>query len=314
MLEKNTSWVTRPALNARSRNSAGSSSGAPPRRLRRRWWTAKRPSVIGAAPRHSHVHAGQPCWRPSTSGRTMSTRPRVISAVPTRSRRLAPSTRDSGTARAAMARAIEADGHVDEKAAAPAQAGDVGLHEDAADELPADRGQPEDDAVDADRAHAIGTVVDDADDRQDLRAEQRGGEALDETRDDEHGRARSQAAGRGRQREEGEAEREHAPAAELVAEAPGGDEEGGEGQAVAGDDPLDRAGAGVQIALHRGHGDVDDEEVQDDHEGAREDDGEGGPLMRQQAGGPRETGCEFVCAHDAHDGASAPRARRLPAR
>jgi hypothetical protein len=208
----------------------------------------------------------------------------------------------------------EADGHVDQKAAAPAQAGDVGLHQHAADQLPADRGQPEDDAVDADRAHAIGTAVDDADDRQHLRAEQGGGEPLDEARNDQHGRARSQAAGGGRQGEEGEAEREHAPAAELVAEATGGDEEGGEGQAVAGDDPFDRAGAGVQIALHRGHGDVDDEEVQHDHEGAREDDGQGGPLVRHQAGGPRQAGCEFVCAHDAHHGASAPRARRLPAR
>jgi hypothetical protein len=145
----------------------------------------------------------------------------------------------------------EADRHVDEKAAAPAQAGDVGLHEDAADELAADRG---------------------------------------------------------------EAEREHPPAAELVAQAPGGDQEGGEGQAVAGDHPFDRARSRVQITLHRGHGDVDDEEVQHDHERAREDDGQGGPLVRQRAGGPRQAGCEFVCAHDAHHRASAPAARRLPAR
>jgi hypothetical protein len=51
---------------------------------------------------------------------------------------------------------------------------------------------------------------------------------------------------------DGQAEREHAPAAELVAQPSGGDEEGGEGQAVAGDHPFDRAGAGVQVGLHRG--------------------------------------------------------------
>jgi hypothetical protein len=89
--------------------------------------------------------------------------------------------------------------------------------------------------------------VDDADDRQHLRAEQRGGEPLHEACDDEHGGARRQAAGGRRQREDGQAEREHAPAAELVAQPAGGDEEGGEGQAVAGDDPFDRAGAGVQV-------------------------------------------------------------------
>jgi hypothetical protein len=36
--------------------------------------------------------------------------------------------------------------------------------------------------------------------------------------------------------------------------------------------------------------------------------------MRQGAGGPRQAGCEFVCAHGAHEGASGPRARRLPPR
>ena len=202
MVEKNTSWVTRPAVNARSRNSAGSSSGAPPRRLRRRWCAANRPRVSGAAPRHSHVHAGQPCWRPSTSGRTMSTRPRVISAVPTRSRRSSALDARLGHRARDDHQRDEADRDVDEEAAAPAEAGDVGLHEDAADELAADGGEAEDDAVDADRADAFGAAVDDADDRQHLRAEQRGRQPLDQARADEHGGARRKAAGRRGQREE----------------------------------------------------------------------------------------------------------------
>ena len=175
MLQKNTSWVTRPALNARSRNSAGSSSGAPPRRLRRRWWAAKR------AERDRRGAQAQPRPRRPAVLAALDERQddvdeaEVTSAVPTRSRRLAPSTRDSGTARRRSQR-DQADGHVDEEAGAPAQAGDVGLNEHAADELPADGGEPEDDAVDADRADAIGAVVDDADDRQHLRAQQGGGE------------------------------------------------------------------------------------------------------------------------------------------
>ena len=57
-----------------------------------------------------------------------------------------------------------------------------------------------------------------------------------------------------------------------VAEAPADDQAGGEGEAVAGDHPLDRRRAGVQGELQRGHRDVDDEEVEDDQEDAGEDD------------------------------------------
>jgi len=50
--------------------------------------------------------------------------------------------------------------------------------------------------------------------------------------------------------------------------------------------------------------------------GAGEDDGEGGPTMRQQprasAGGEGRRGGEVVCAHDAHDGRTGAAARRLP--
>ena len=46
--------------------------------------------------------------------------------------------------------------------------------------------RPEHDAVDAQRADAVLAGVGDADDRQDLRAEERGGDALHEPRDDEH--------------------------------------------------------------------------------------------------------------------------------
>jgi hypothetical protein len=310
MLEKNTSWVTRPAL-AKQRGVEQRRAAA----------AAQAPLVGGEeAERDRGGAQAQPRPRGPAVLAALDERqddvdeaegdqrgPHEIQAVGARDARLGHRARGDRQAE-------QADGHVDEEAAAPAETGDVGLHERAADELPADGRQPEDDPVDADRAHAVGALVDDADDRQHLRAQQRGREPLDEAGDHQHGRAGRQAARRRGGREEGEAEREHAPAAELVAEPSGGDEERGEGQAVAGDDPFDGAGAGMQIALHRRHGDVDDEEVQDDHEGAREDDGQGRPLVREQAGGPGQAGCEFLCAHDALEGASGARARRLPAR
>jgi hypothetical protein len=140
--------------------------------------------------------------------------------------------------------------------------------------------------------------------------------ALREARGDEDGRAPRHPARRRGRGEQGEAEGEHAPAAVLVAEPAGGDEERRERQAVAGDDPLDRPCARVQVGLHRGHRDVDDEEVQDDHEGAGEDDGQGGPAARprsREPGGGQGRGCDVVCAHDALDGRSGTEAWRLPA-
>ena len=45
---------------------------------------AKLSSSSGAQPSEIHVQAGQPCCRPSTSGRTMAVRPAVSNTVPTR--------------------------------------------------------------------------------------------------------------------------------------------------------------------------------------------------------------------------------------
>ena len=80
-------------------------------------------------------------------------------------------------------------------------------------------------------------------------------------------------------------------AAVDVAEAAADDQPGRERQRVARDDELDRAGAGVQVGLHRRDRDVDDEEVQHDHERAGEDDeqrrepGDPGLLRRPRCGG-----------------------------
>ena len=78
------------------------------------------PRMAGAAASDSQVHSGQPWARPSTSGRTIAVSPRVASTVPARSSDPSRSAR-LGIA-AAPAHRERADGDVDEKAAAPAEA------------------------------------------------------------------------------------------------------------------------------------------------------------------------------------------------
>jgi hypothetical protein len=160
----------------------------------------------------------------------------------------------------------------------------------------------------------VGAGVDDADDREDLRAQQRRRDALHEAGDDEHGRRGGHAADARGDREEREAEREEAPAAVRVAEPAGGDEQRPEREAVAGDDPFEGGVAGVQVGLHRGHRDIDDEEVQDDHERPGEDDREGRPVRGVRAGAERGgPSGDFVSGHGG-EGATATAACRLPVR
>jgi hypothetical protein len=193
----------------------------------------------------------------------------------------------------------EPDRHVDQEDAAPAEPGDVGLHEQAADQLAADGRQPHREAVRGQRAGTVGAGVGHADDRQDVRHQDRGRGALQQPRGNEDLGAAGDPAFGGCQREERQADREDLAAPELVAEPPGRDQQDGGGQRVAGDDPLDRAIACVQVALHRRQRDVHDEEVQDDHERAGQDDGERSPTGQ-------------VRSHAGH-GARPAGARRLPA-
>ena len=135
----------------------------------------------------------------------------------------------------------QSDRHVDEKAAAPAEPGHVGLYEHAAEQLSAHGGQPHHHAVDREGANAVGAGVGDADDRHHVGHHQRAGDALYEPRDDQHERSAGDAAGGRARREQGQSERERPAPADAVADPPAGDEEHGRGQAIAGHDPLDRA-------------------------------------------------------------------------
>ena len=92
----------------------------------------------------------------------------------------------------------------------------------------------------AKRPGAIRVGVRDADDRQDVRHQQRRADALHEPRCHEHRRRPGHPTRHRGQREQSQADREHPPSTDVVAEARCRDQEHGRGQRVTGHDPFDR--------------------------------------------------------------------------
>ncbi len=206
----------------------------------------------------------------------------------------------------------EPDRHVDEVAGAPAEAEQVDVDQQAADQLPAGSGEAEHEAVDGERSRARLALVLEADDRQRLRRHQRGGGALHDAAGDQDRRVGREAADGGGGGEQREADAEDAAAAGEVAEPPAEDQPGGERDPVGGDHELHRAGACLQVGLGRGDRDVDDEEVERDDEGAGQHDGHRQPRRRHAAGGGGERWGEAGGGHGRHGRADAA-AGRLPA-
>ena len=83
---------------------------------------------------------------------------------------------------------------------------------------------------------------------------------------DQQGRVAGQAAGQRGGREREQAGHEHGPPAEQVGGPAAEDEQAAEGDGVAGDHPLHGGGRRVQLPADGRQRDVDDAEVQHDHE------------------------------------------------
>ena len=75
---------------------------------------------------------------------------------------------------------------------------------------------------------------------------------------------------------------EHPASAPAVGDPAGDEQQGAERQAVAGDEPLECGVADVEVVLHRRQRDVDDEEVEDDQEDAGQQDRRGPVLNAGQ--------------------------------
>ena len=106
----------------------------------------------------------------------------------------------------------------------------------------------------------------------------------------EHERGLRSAAERRGAREDGEADHPQTPAAEYVGERAAREQQGGERERVGVDHPLQVGEARVQRRLNRRQGDVDDRDVEQQHERAEADGGERPPL---RVGAGR---CVWLCS------------------
>ena len=142
-----------------------------------------------------------------------------------------------------------------------------------------------DGAPDAERLVALRALREGRrDDRERRRGDDRGADALDGARDDQHGVALGQAAEQRREREDGDADQEHATAAEEVGGAPAEQQEAAEGDGVGRQHPLQVLRREVEVGLDRRQRDVDDRDVEDGHEEGGADNGESLPATRVELG------------------------------
>jgi hypothetical protein len=155
-----------------------------------------------------------------------------------------------------------ADGDVDQEDRPPAEPGDIGLNERAADQLRGDRGEAERRAEIADGARAFALREGDPDNREHLRVHQRRRQPLQDARCDQHRRAGRQPAQRGGDGEADHPDDEQLLAPIQVAEPPPRDQQDGEGQAVARHHQFQILRAGPKFGVHGRQGNVDDEEIE----------------------------------------------------
>ncbi len=174
------------------------------------------------------------------------------------------------------------EGQVDEEHPAPAH----GLHQPAPQERAGragDAGQP---GPGADGAHPVLGAEGRLQDRQAARRQQCSADALDRAGGDESADVGRDSTGQRRDGEPHDADHEHPPPAEPVAERAAEQDQGGEGQRVGVDGPLQARDPRVQVLTDGGQRDVDDRAVDERHpraeDGGREHPAASGPAEGQQ--------------------------------
>jgi hypothetical protein len=121
------------------------------------------------------------------------------------------------------------------------------------------------------------------DDGQRGGGDQRGAEALQAPRGDQHPGRRGEAVEQRGQREQGDAGHEQPAAADEVRRPPAEQQEAAEHERVAVDDPREVGGGEAEVALDRGQGDVHDRRVEHDHELREADEDEHEPAVGRRA-------------------------------
>ena len=201
--------------------------------------------------------AGQEQRRPARAP-TLSTRPALVGS------------RVSGTWRAVMASDRRRHREVDVEDPAPGPDGE----EVAADERAGRRRDAAQPRPGADGAGAVLGAERGLQDGEAGRGEERPADALDHPGRDEQPGARGHAAAGRRDGEPDDPDGEDALAAVAVAEGSPEEEEGGQRERVAGDDPLQRADAAVELAADGGERDADDGRIEKGDAGAEDGGGD----------------------------------------
>src|SRR5215469_4278166 len=166
---------------------------------------------------------------------------------------------------------------VDQEYRAPAEAGDVGVDDEPGQDRAAHGAQAQQGPEGAEGLgqHVLGEGL--GHDRYALRDEERAERALGDPRDDEHGRARRQAAdGRG-DGEPGHAGDEQPALAVLVTQPPAHDQQGAHGQRVSGTEPLHERWPAAQMGHDGGSGDVGDRGIEQVQQVSDQDHAKDGP-------------------------------------
>ena len=199
-------------------------------------------------PGRPRSRAASPARWPSISGSTSAVRAATTS---TRLRAGRPAGRPGPGCRAAAAGASderrEADRDVDEEDRPPAGPARSSVDEQPADQLTGGGRHAHHGRVGAERADPVRAGVHVADQGEHGRADGGRGRALHQPRREQQCRVSGrQAAGRRARHEERDAEREHPAPAPPVREPAGDEQEAAEGEAVAGDEPLEGGVVGVR--------------------------------------------------------------------
>ena len=250
------------AVSVRERKIPSGTSGRGARRSMKRKRTS---SAMPAAATSSVAADVQPLTSVRTMAKVSSTRPAVTLSAPATSKWRSPAAvrRALGDEAHRGDRTQDPDRHVDEEDPLPAQ--QLGQH--AAEQHPGRAAHGAHRAPVAERAVALVALVEGGgDDRQGGRRHHGAAEPLDRARGGQHALARRQAAGQRGGREEQQPGHEHAPAAEQVGGAAAEEQEAGEGQRVGVDHPLQVDGREAEVVADRRQRDVDDRDVEDDHE------------------------------------------------
>jgi hypothetical protein len=111
---------------------------------------------------------------------------------------------------------------------------------------------------------------------------------------DQHARPGGGAAECGHDREAGHPDQEEPLTAERVAQPAAGDQHQRVGQRVSGQGPLHVRVGGVQVALDRRDGDIDDGYIEQVHEPGQQQDDQGEPAARVGLAGRRRW-CQDLC-------------------